>query len=235
MVYIGWSFSLLCSVVLPVLLSVFFAKKSGSAKGVLLGMGCFTATQILLRIPLLSVLNLWADYLVFQSVYPVAYLVLLSLSAGIFEEIGRYIFIKLFMKKRKCADAFAFGAGHGGIEAVLLVGISQFLLIFLTGGDFTGYSAMGFFLSGVERVFAICAHIGLSIVIWYGVNCRKSGFFVPFCIILHGFFDFLAVYLQYLGVSVYVIEAVLALLGIILLLMGIFLCRALKKSYMEEK
>ncbi len=235
MVYLSWIFSLLCSVVLPVFLFVFLAKKSGSAKGVLLGMGCFTATQILLRIPLLSLLSLWADYIVFQSLYPVAYLSLLSLSAGIFEEIGRYIFIRFFMKKSRCADAFAFGAGHGGIEAVLLVGLSQFALIFLTGGSLAGYCASDFLLSGAERIFAICAHIGLSLIIWYGVNRRKSGFFVSLCITLHGIFNFSAAYLQYLGVNGYIIEAVIALLGIVLLLTGMFLCRGYKKSCMEEK
>lgn len=235
MVYLSWIFSLLCSVVFPVLLSVFLAKKSGSAKGVLLGMGCFTATQILLRIPLLSLLSLWADYIVFQSLYPVAYLALLSLSAGIFEEFGRYVFIKFFMKKSSCADAFAFGAGHGGIEAVLLVGLSQLALVFLTGGSLAGYCASDFFLSGAERIFAICAHIGLSLIMWYGVNRSKSIIFVPLCIMLHGVFNFSAVYLQSLGVNAYIVEAVIALFGIILLFTGIFLCRAFKKSCMEEK
>ncbi len=229
MVYIGWVFAVLCSVVFPVLLSIFLAKRAENVKGVLLGAACFTLTQILLRLPMLSVMSLWADYVVFQSVYPILNLAFLSFSAGLFEEIGRFVFMKFFMKSSKTADAIAFGAGHGSVEAVLLVGLSQFALVLLTGGSLAGYSASEFFLSGAERVFAICTHIGLSLIIWSGIKRRMSGLFVPLCVVLHGVFNFTASYLQFLGVNMYIVEGVIAFAGVSLLISGLVLCRD-KKS-----
>lgn len=64
-------------------------------------------------------------------------LVILTLTAGLFEETARYVMLRRFAKDaRRWRDGVMFGAGHGGIEAMLIVGgaaISN--LIFLQMGD----------------------------------------------------------------------------------------------------
>src|SRR5699024_9165686 len=81
---------------------------------------------------------------------------------AIVEEFARYIFMRFLMKKWTWQAGFLFGAGHGGIEAVLLVGISAIVILF-TGGasDFGG----NFLLGGSERLFAILLHLGLSLLV----------------------------------------------------------------------
>ena len=48
-----------------------------------------------------------------------------ALAAGVFEETGRFVTYKLFLKKTTAegnpADAVMYGIGHGGIEAVMLL------------------------------------------------------------------------------------------------------------------
>ncbi len=52
------------------------------------------------------------------------WLVVLALSAGVFEEVGRYLGYRLFMRgeDKTWSKAVMFGIGHGGLESVLQVG-----------------------------------------------------------------------------------------------------------------
>jgi uncharacterized membrane protein YhfC len=52
------------------------------------------------------------------------WLVVLALSAGVFEEVGRYVGYRLFMRgeDKTWSKAVMFGIGHGGLESALLVG-----------------------------------------------------------------------------------------------------------------
>ena len=49
-----------------------------------------------------------------------------GLAAGVFEETGRYLAFRTVLKKRLGNDrnALMYGAGHGGIEAILLLGFA---------------------------------------------------------------------------------------------------------------
>ena len=52
--------------------------------------------------------------------------IFLGITAGVFEECGRYMGFKLTLKKhRRFGDGVAFALGHGGIEALLIAGISS--------------------------------------------------------------------------------------------------------------
>ena len=72
-------------------------------------------SQLLTRIPLLGLLNntVWFNMLSATNVIMV-YLIV-ALTAGLFEECGRYFGIKLFLPKEELTwnDAFVFGLGHG--------------------------------------------------------------------------------------------------------------------------
>ena len=48
-----------------------------------------------------------------------------GLTAGLFEETGRYLAMRLYMKKSLTKEnSLMYGVGHGGIEAVMIVGMS---------------------------------------------------------------------------------------------------------------
>ncbi len=133
--------------------------------------------------------------------------------AGVFEECGRHLILKYVMKKNRTREnAVLYGIGHGGIEilAVILPSIITYLAVavLFSGGDtenalrtlnITGetaaaalpsvqaaaafdYGAMA--MNVIERLFAMLLHIGLTVIVYYGViNAKKVC--LPAAILLH--------------------------------------------------
>lgn len=138
----------------------------------MLGILAFVVSQILIRIPILNYLNgTSTDFQMFSVMQPILFAVLLSISAGIFEEIARFIAMRYFMKQRDWQSGFLFGAGHGGIEAVLIVGIPVISLLLsqtvIQNGD-------SYYLGGIERIFAMVLHVGLSFIVLQAVVQKNS-------------------------------------------------------------
>jgi uncharacterized membrane protein YhfC len=186
-------FALFCSLLLPAGAGTYLALRTKKAAPVLLGAACFTVFQLLTRLPLLQlVLPRWAGYVLFQSEHPVWYLLLLSLSAGVFEECGRYLVMRRFLRTGGPVDAVSFGVGHGGLEAAALVGVSLAYLLF--SGGYLAQPAGSLFLAGAERLFAMTAHVGFSVLVWCGVRGKRP-LLLPAAVALHGALDFLAVLL----------------------------------------
>lgn len=159
--------------------------------------------------------------------------------AGIFEEVGRFIIMKFALKKfRRWKDGLAFGIGHGGIEAILLVGINSIVMLvfafMINKGIFeslllNGQTAEAFepikdqltngsvflvLLGGIERISAIAIHLGLSILVLYAIRNRKVLYLI-YAILIHALFDFPAALYQ-AGVikNIYIVEAIIAVIGI---------------------
>ncbi len=137
----------------------------------MLGVLAFVVSQILIRIPILNYVNgTSTDFQMFSVMQPVLFALLLSLSAGIFEEVARFIAMRYFMKQRDWQSGFLFGAGHGGIEAVLIVGIPVISLLFsqtvIQNGD-------SYYFGGIERIFAMVLHVGLSFIVLQAVVQKK--------------------------------------------------------------
>ena len=136
-----------------------------------------------------------------------------TVMAGVFEECGRHIVLRFFLKKdRTRENAVLYGIGHGGIEvlAVLLPSMVLYLVIavLFTAGDPAealsalkiteetaaaalpsvqaaaafDYSLMA--LNVLERLFAMFAHIGFTVIVFYGVKNGKKAF-LPLAILLH--------------------------------------------------
>src|SRR5699024_10642162 len=117
-------FSLFISIGLP-LIAFFYAMKTKRYMPLLLGILAFIGSQVLIRIPLLEYMQVHSTtYLMISAMQPVLFSVVIGLSAGIFEELARFIMMHFFMKQRDWQSGFLFGVGHGGIEAILFVGIS---------------------------------------------------------------------------------------------------------------
>ena len=133
--------------------------------------------------------------------------------AGIFEECGRLIILKYILKKdRTRENAVIYGIGHGGIEilTVLLPAMIRYLAIavMFSQGDTEAalktlniteetataalpsvqaaaafdYAMMA--MNVMERLLAMLIHIGLTIIVYYGVvNAKKLC--LPAAILLH--------------------------------------------------
>ena len=92
----------------------------------LLGALCFLVTQILTRVPLLGWLENQTGFLLWVMSYPLFTGILIAMSAGIFEESGRFAFKALVIKPTKSQfwEPVVFGLGHGLCEAVWLLSCS---------------------------------------------------------------------------------------------------------------
>lgn len=119
--------TLLVSLVLPIVVLIGFTaknKKQGIVSAWLLGAAGFFVTQILIRLPILTVLQSQSWFAVFAQNNPFIYAFGLAFTAGLFELAGRYAVAKLMEKKLTWKRSLAAGLGHGGIEAILLIGMT---------------------------------------------------------------------------------------------------------------
>ena len=178
-----------------------------------------------------------------EQFLPIAiYAILLGLSAGLFEEGARYIVYRLWLKDvKRWEEAVFFGAGHGGVEAVLLGGLALFAFFQATAyrdADLTRlvspqqldlaraqldaywtapwYAAI---LGAVERSLAIVIQICLAVLVFQAVVERKM-LWLGVAVTWHMVVDALAVLgLPYWGVYLTV--------GVLAILAGISLCAIL--------
>lgn len=143
----------------------------------------------------------------------VAYVLYGTTMAGVFEECGRHIVLKYIMKKNRTREnAVIYGIGHGGIEvlAILLPAMITYLVIavLFSQGDVEyalsslkiteetaaaalpsiqaaaafDYAMMA--MNVIERLLAMFVHIGLTVILYYGVvNSKKLC--LPMAIVLH--------------------------------------------------
>jgi uncharacterized membrane protein YhfC len=156
----------------------------------------------LIRIPL----NLYMNQFIIELFIPLAsilFVLVPSLTAGIFEEVARYIGYKMLMKDNTYEAGLIYGAGHGGIESIVLVGLSVLStgVILLTNpnslpsGQLASIIATPVYLPFVgvyERIMTIIIHISLSIVVLESI--RKSNIkYLIAAIGLHALLNYLAV------------------------------------------
>ncbi|MEI3613212.1 YhfC family glutamic-type intramembrane protease [Pseudogracilibacillus sp. SO30301A] len=181
----GLIFSIVVSIGLPLAFLVYACFRKNFA-AYLLGILAFVGSQMLLRIPLLEYLGKNStEFIMFSKTQPVIFAIIIGLSAGIFEEVARFIFMRFLMSKRDWYSGFLFGAGHGGIEAVLIVGAPAIALLFTQTMIFQSEML---FVGGIERLFAMILHIGLSIIVLQGV-VQKNFMYVLLAIVIHGLVD----------------------------------------------
>lgn len=155
----------------------------------LLGVIAFVVSQVMIRLPALSYLTHHSSSFAMLSVlHPYLYAVFLGLTAALVEEFARYGAMRLLMRKKEWQSGIFFGAGHGGVEALLLLGLPVANLLLssesLASG---GLYAVG----GIERGFAILLHMGLSILVLQTVVKKKWRFLVV-AIAIHTGVDALA-------------------------------------------
>ncbi len=194
-------------------------------RALLFGVLTFTVFQILLRIPLLQfVLPNMDWFLVMTAVMPMFTAAFYGVTASLFEELGRYLVMKLALKKRTSFfDGLSFGIGHGGIEAVLLVGVNALILLFYPP---TTVSSLSMFAAGMERIFAMTCHIAWSVMVMKSVREKKLRWlFIP--LVLHAVLDTGAMIATTFGISTLVIEIGL---GVFAAIMALYVWMEYKKG-----
>lgn len=212
--------SLLFSIIFPIFLFVAFKKKTGCGiKPFLVGCAVFFVFAIVLE----SVCHAAISVTEFGKkiiINPFMFSIYGGLTAGIFEETGRFIAFKTILKKEINNDktALMYGAGHGGFEVffILFTGMITNLVfaIFINTGNIDllrekigiqGIDALNltlqtlvntkprlYFVGILERFSAVIIHISLSIWVWFAAKDTKKIWMFPVAIILHGMIDFIA-------------------------------------------
>ncbi len=91
----------------------------------------FFVFQIATRVPALQILQRRLKDVLAASPWALfAWIAFAALTAGLFEEGGRYLGFRILWKKEEAKgwpQALMYGAGHGGLESMLLVGGAVFL------------------------------------------------------------------------------------------------------------
>lgn len=96
------------------------------------GVGIFVIFQLMTRIPMVQLAQALVGPQIRSSTLLTAiWLVLLSFTAGLFEEFGRYVGYRWIMPKdpKTWKVGVMYGIGHGGIESIVLVGLTQLTLL----------------------------------------------------------------------------------------------------------
>ncbi|WP_194793283.1 YhfC family intramembrane metalloprotease [Raineyella fluvialis] len=208
----------------------------------LCGALAFTAAQVLTRLPLMALLATHRAHplAAFLLSGPVA-----SYTAGLFEETGRLVVMVLLLRRfHRWIDGVSFGLGHGGIEAMLLVGLSYVsnlvIAVMINTGQWSRLAAMLpadragavrdamvgtpsvlFLAAGVERISAIGVHVALSVLVLWGVHRQRKALAWLVAVVLHGTVNLTAILMAGARIGPWWIELVLLVLAAALLVLAV--------------
>ena len=245
----------LVGIVAPVALAWWLMKKHHARLStILVGAGVFFVFALLLE-PILHQVVLKGPFGDIISGNTWYYALYGGLAAGIFEETGRFLGMKFLLKKEPTAalPAVSYGAGHGGMEILMIFGITMIsniaISLMLNAGQADTILAAvpaesreqleaqfaqlqnlnaGLLLLGFwERISALILQLGLSVIVWAAV--RKGGkwcWLFLAAILLHALVDSCAVVLSK-SVSMIAIEAIICSMAIAVGAAGYMLARKL--------
>ena len=250
---ISMGFSLIMSAVLPIGLFIVLRRRFGADRmpfftgiAVML-MFAFGLEQIVHRL----VLGSAAGTVIQQT--PVLYALYGGLMAGLFEETGRLLAFRTVLRNsfKKDVNALMYGAGHGGIECLIILGITNLNnLLFsvminsgrtskltenLSGSMLSQMESSiallctaspALFLGGLlERMIAMALHLALSVLVYIAVKHHKTALF-SLAIAGHALVDAGSAYASLTGVPAFVIETGIAFATCIICLLAgrIWIC-----------
>jgi len=161
--------------------------------------------------------------------------------AALFEEGGRLIVFSTLLKKRRDNDydALMFGAGHGGMEVILIFTITMVMNLYYalmirsgradallasmeegqratTALIFTSLSTASapFYLLGlVERFAAVILHLSFSVLVWFALKGKFSLLYLA--VLLHFAVDAITVVLSRSGLSPLLLEVLVVLFSLL--------------------
>ncbi|RME10831.1 MAG: YhfC family intramembrane metalloprotease [Ardenticatenia bacterium] len=223
----------------PLAVAFWWRRRSGATwQAWFFGVATFTVSQLILRLPLLTLLTMALRDVDVSPSSPAVWVfnaVVLSFSAGLFEEWGRWFFLKYLAKHvRDFREGVMFGLGHGGIEAIVLVGLNVMgTLVLLLMGDaiLAQLSALAPqdadavrqqieavrtlpawtpLLGLWERVLAMTLHVALTLLVVHAVRQQRRAL-VWLAVGWHGLFNLLALVVLRLTESALAVEVALTI------------------------
>ena len=241
MLYFTHALNALLMMVMPILLGVFLARRLSLRWGLFgVGAATFIASQVV-HIPLNSGLTaLFAGKIL--PAPPDAWklpfnAVVLGLTAGLCEEIARYLVYRYWIKSaRTWREALMFGAGHGGIEAIIfgaLAGIAFMNFVVLRNvavaalpvsadqqalaakqiADYWAAPWYASLLGAVERAFALCFHLSAAVLVLQAVT-RRNLLWLVAAILWHTAINAVSVFVMRTW-GVYWAEAAVGVFGVV--------------------
>lgn len=190
----------------------------------ILGVLCFLITQVFTRVPLLSWLQAEPGFILWAMSIPLLSGILIALSAGVFEEIGRFALKALLLKPActRISEPVIFGLGHGLCEAVWAFS--------MLGGTFGLLEPFQLVLPIAERLMAITMHVGFSVMVWNGFQLDQHVRYLLMAILAHGLVN---AFIPLAGIfewEVLALEGSLALLAVLLLIYTVY-----SRKYYEKE
>lgn len=119
--------TLFITLIAPVVVWIIYGVKNkgkGVWKALALGAAGFVLLQMIIRMPILSIVSMFPGFETFVTNYYVIYCLILAMTAALFEVVARFGVAKILQKKINYEQGVAAGLGHGGIEAILIVGMT---------------------------------------------------------------------------------------------------------------
>lgn len=195
-----------------ILLIVFNKKMETKFTVSLIGMLAFFVSQTVIRMPLLSVLQMTMPKFMAFTSSPLGMVLIGGLTAGLFEETARLICVSIMKpENRHFKNSVSFGLGHGVFEAVTLVGFSMIsnliVMIMINSGAFSeilktmspidrmtitptlmalcGAKPYTFILGILERASSITFHVFASYLIFKGKREGKTIQYYITAVLLH--------------------------------------------------
>lgn len=202
--------------ILPLAGGLFLIRRwKGAGTAILAGALGFYLTQMVIRIPLLSVPSVVAFLNGLYGQSPIAYFLLMAFTAGLFETAGRlFAFRSLLHKRLSYHTGLAAGYGHGAVEAVVLIGLTYganlYLSYSINGGaplpqdpataagvaQLVSLPYAVFLAAGLERILTVCFHVAASLYLCFMVSEGKSGKGFLVCLAAHTALDFIVPQIQ---------------------------------------
>ena len=260
--------TLFVALLLPVIaISVLsFQHKGGKMLSAwILGAAGFVVTQLLIRLPVLTALQSQPWFISFSENNSFLFAFALAFTAGLFELAGRFVVAKLMQKNLNYHRALAAGLGHGGIEAMILVGITylnNILYIFMiNSGTFDAVvgeavtagvdvsalllvkdqlissSPALFLLGGFERLLSMTAHVAMSLLVCYGVYTGKPLKGALICLGIHTLMDLTAGISMLIGkgLSQTVAYGIIYAILTVMAVLSVLIIRKIRRDWLETE
>lgn len=198
------SFTLVITLVLPLIVLTVYAFLNKGKKVLsawFLGAAGFVVFQMMLRTPILSYVSTLPGFETLISKHYILYAIILGVSAALFEVAARLSVAVIMSDRLTFQRGMAAGLGHGGIEAMLVVGLTYANNMLYTGmindGTYDTLIQEGlaagmdvtslyevkdallntpfylFGLSGFERLLTMTCHLAMSLAICYFVSKKQ--------------------------------------------------------------
>ena len=206
------------------------------------GFAVFLLSQVVTRVPAIQVINgLFGTELTATPTTTLIWYAVLALTAGLFEEIGRWLGYRWFFRRepRTWANGLLYGTGHAACESIILVGLAVLLALVnyvilstmsaatiaamapaqqeqvkATLAIFGGLQGWEPLLGAVERIFTLFFHLGAAVLVLQAFT-RRNNIWLLLAIGWHALVDFGTIMFQTTVKNAILTEGVIGVVAII--------------------